>query len=722
MHLRKIDKKKCRFAVALYASTFALASYAKLKTSWDVGDYVQDGLIAHYDGIRNAGAALPHDSTATTWVDIAPNQTSGGATVSLAKSGKDKGSWTSKGYAVSGWSYLKMANAITLGMEYTIQIACDVDLPYYKPELTDNYPCPFGSGEFGFYLARYASSPQNNTLTWKTDAYSNSGSSGNRPSFNWSGGRYINAAMTAERMYMTQDASWSYYRDRNVDNVAVPALTYTFGGRSGRNGGNCTTGEYYSVRIYSRKLTDTELAWNRAIDERRFHEKNVMPYTNVVVKASLTDGLCGTEPPGVYAVDGEHTFTAPDTKTVSLYGNDCVYSLEGYRIQEWDSVNRAWTEGETFAGNSYTYSDASPQSTMVRLTWLWRLESGIRRLDVCDYIKDGLISQFDGIRNVAEDEPHDSSSAVWKDLAYYGNHATNRPCVYMQEGYWVSNAYHFAGKSCMETVLPITLGSEFTIQVACDVDIIDDGRTYPSLWAAKTDTLSDQFAVFIERTDGFIGTTTLVWKVDKYSNAGSSSNRPQLRWAEGKFLNAAFDTDRMYLTDTVKWPAGVVRGTPGVEIPSLLYSMGGRFQGGDAGGTNMCHRGDFYQVRYYTRKLTDFELAWNRDVDEVRYYGGLPTTISNAVVVARAQEGFSSAEDGVYLLTDTYEFTAEKRKIDGVSFAPAYTIETWDSTADAWVKSSRESGESCVLKQSESTAPRRIVWSWHKEGFSVTVR
>ena len=136
----------------------------------------------------------------------------------------------------------------------------------------------------------------------------------------------------------------------------------------------------------------------------------------------------------------------------------------------------------------------------------------------------------------------------------------------------------------------------------------------------------------------------------------------------------------------------------------------------------MCHRGDFYQVRYYTRKLTDFELAWNRDVDEVRYYGGLPTTISNAVVVARAQEGFSSAEDGVYLLTDTYEFTAEKRKIDGVSFAPAYTVETWDSTADAWVKSSRKSGESCVLKQSESTAPRRIVWSWHKEGFSVTVR
>ena len=55
----------CRFAFALTAAALALASDAKLKTSWDVGDYVQDGLIAHYDGIRNAGAALPHDSTAT---------------------------------------------------------------------------------------------------------------------------------------------------------------------------------------------------------------------------------------------------------------------------------------------------------------------------------------------------------------------------------------------------------------------------------------------------------------------------------------------------------------------------------------------------------------------------------------------------------------------------------------------------------------------------------
>ena len=64
------------FALSLAA---AMCAQAALKT-WDVGDYVQDGLIAHYDGIRNAGANLPHDPNVTTWADLSPNGTAGAAT------------------------------------------------------------------------------------------------------------------------------------------------------------------------------------------------------------------------------------------------------------------------------------------------------------------------------------------------------------------------------------------------------------------------------------------------------------------------------------------------------------------------------------------------------------------------------------------------------------------------------------------------------------------
>ena len=32
--------------------------------------YVQDGLVAHWDGVENAGAGAPHDASASTWKDL----------------------------------------------------------------------------------------------------------------------------------------------------------------------------------------------------------------------------------------------------------------------------------------------------------------------------------------------------------------------------------------------------------------------------------------------------------------------------------------------------------------------------------------------------------------------------------------------------------------------------------------------------------------------------
>ena len=53
-------KKMC----FLLASGMMMPAFSALKTAWDVGDYVQDGLVMHYDGIRNVGADQPHDPSA----------------------------------------------------------------------------------------------------------------------------------------------------------------------------------------------------------------------------------------------------------------------------------------------------------------------------------------------------------------------------------------------------------------------------------------------------------------------------------------------------------------------------------------------------------------------------------------------------------------------------------------------------------------------------------
>ena len=62
-----------------------------------------------------------------------------------------------------------------------------------------------------------------------------------------------------------------------------------------------------SFRIYNRVLTAEEVAANAAVDAARF--EGVMPVTNAVVATSAA-GAFGNEAPGVYAVDGSHTFTA----------------------------------------------------------------------------------------------------------------------------------------------------------------------------------------------------------------------------------------------------------------------------------------------------------------------------------------------------------------------------------------------------------------------------
>ena len=74
-----IAKETLAMLFAASATNFALAgAYDEIVDpsrpigirSYDVGDYVQNGLISHFDGIRNAGADRPHDPKAQVWVDL----------------------------------------------------------------------------------------------------------------------------------------------------------------------------------------------------------------------------------------------------------------------------------------------------------------------------------------------------------------------------------------------------------------------------------------------------------------------------------------------------------------------------------------------------------------------------------------------------------------------------------------------------------------------------
>jgi|LFRM01.2.fsa_nt_gb hypothetical protein len=54
---------KLIFAVGLAFSTAVIFAY-------DSSSYVQNGLVAQWDGIDNAGAGQAHNASATKWVDL----------------------------------------------------------------------------------------------------------------------------------------------------------------------------------------------------------------------------------------------------------------------------------------------------------------------------------------------------------------------------------------------------------------------------------------------------------------------------------------------------------------------------------------------------------------------------------------------------------------------------------------------------------------------------
>lgn len=139
-------------ALALFLPTAACAAL-----TYEPSNYAaRENLLLQLDGIRNVGLLKAHDKSAPTWIDLAA-----GNSVSFGnKAGSGVVSeWADDGYVFGGGEIGRLADAITLGNAFTIQLVFDAD----KSAQTASYPFFFdcGGDNCGFYTYK----GDNNQLT-----------------------------------------------------------------------------------------------------------------------------------------------------------------------------------------------------------------------------------------------------------------------------------------------------------------------------------------------------------------------------------------------------------------------------------------------------------------------------------------------------------------------------------------------------------------------------
>ena len=222
-----------------------LASLAK--SGYTAKDYVQDGLIAMWDGIENAGWGV-HDDNATVWKNLI--QDGNDWLIS------DNGSWEQYGLRGNGLGYC--ATGATLGRYMTIEFL-------FKPNIVGNQKCLMMTGKNNydgmqyFYMAKenfsfgrsycfgeaklgkvYHLAYENTTLT-ENGAYKG----------------FINSVLIDDSKYSSGDYM--------AAGSGVPAIFGRIGGD--RN----LDGLAMCIRAYNRQLSDSEIAENYAIDKARFN-------------------------------------------------------------------------------------------------------------------------------------------------------------------------------------------------------------------------------------------------------------------------------------------------------------------------------------------------------------------------------------------------------------------------------------------------------------------
>ena len=306
-----------------------------------------------------------------------------------------------------------------------------------------------------------------------------------------------------------------------------------------------------------------------------------------------------------------------------------------------------------------------------------------------------LLLQLDGIRNVGMAKGHDSSAKTWVDLAK-GNEATFGNVTGSGiTSEWADDGYVFGGGEygiMKDTIDPVNC---FTVQIVCDMKPSEQTSKYPSLFGAADDKCN-----FYTYNTG----SQVMFKTDgKGDNIGLKS------WG-GRYLTAMYYEagKTSFQTATGSAPA---KGSKADSVGAQTFCIGSVFKASDANYAKERYlNGTVKAIRIYNKVLSAAELQTNRELDEARFFNGIPVT---NVVVETAVAGLEGNEGGYYAFDENgYTFSAPRKATkDGVDYAcTGYTLETWDGKA--WTAPVFNASTEYAAK--DTSAKVRLTWQWQR--------
>jgi hypothetical protein len=221
-------------------------------------DYIQDGLVAMWDGIENAGWG-EHDDNASVWVGLGPygfNLQSSGDIIC-----------TSNAWSFTSTGNIGRMQGINPPAQYSFKIrtvsAC------INIKRTSNMAIlflgidvrPAGSKSMGLYVQKFLLTGWSNTPKYEL-------------------GSSMLGYSTFDVLYQNENTSSAAFR--NCQELVKPSVTEGFGDSAaiqyglvvGDRSGNASwklIGDVYCIRLYSRQLTTEEIAYNYSIDKARFN-------------------------------------------------------------------------------------------------------------------------------------------------------------------------------------------------------------------------------------------------------------------------------------------------------------------------------------------------------------------------------------------------------------------------------------------------------------------